>query len=204
MVIAFLVALALAVIVLAVFGAGDRGTVLALRVTARWSFLLFWMPYAGSAIAKLCDPHLGGLSRYGRELGLAFASAQLVHVGLILWLSHVASGPQDTMLFFWVGIFCTYLLALFSLPQLDTLRLGIWRPFRTVLVEYIALVFAADFVILPLRENGLDKYPLTYLPFAVLLVLGVALRVLAFAWPWSPRTGAPKQEPDGGHRQHLR
>ena len=42
----FLVALALAAVVLALFGAGYRGTGLALRVTARWSFTL--------VLARLC------------------------------------------------------------------------------------------------------------------------------------------------------
>ena len=37
---AFLIALALAVIVLVIFGVGERGTAIALRATARWSFLL--------------------------------------------------------------------------------------------------------------------------------------------------------------------
>ena len=82
---AFLIAFALAAIVLAIFGAGERGTELALRVTARWSFLLFWLAYAGGAMAMLWGQRLGGLARRRRELGLAFASAHLVHVGLVLW-----------------------------------------------------------------------------------------------------------------------
>src|ERR1700733_11532722 len=90
---AFVVASALAAIVLAVFGAGERGTVLALRATARWSFLLFWLAYAGGAMAALCGPRLGELARRGRELGLAFASAQFVHVVLVLWLFYVTARP---------------------------------------------------------------------------------------------------------------
>ena len=115
---ALLIALALAVVVLVIFGVGERGTAIALRATARWSFLLFWLAYAGSAIAWLCRPHLGGLARHGRELGLAFASAQLIHVGLVLWIIHIAKGSVGAMLFFWVGMLCTYLLALFSVPRL--------------------------------------------------------------------------------------
>ena len=92
---AFLVASALAVMMLVIFGVGERGTAIALRATARWSFLLFWLAYAGGAIAWLCGPRLGGLARHGRDLGLAFASAQLVHVGLVLWIIHVATRPRD-------------------------------------------------------------------------------------------------------------
>jgi hypothetical protein len=99
---AFLVALALAVIVLVIFGVEERGTAIALRATARWSFLLFWPAYAGGAIAWLW-PRLTGLARHGRELGLAYASAQLVHVGLVLWIIHVATEPSGAMVFFWSG-----------------------------------------------------------------------------------------------------
>ena len=65
----FLIAFALAAIVLAIFGAGERSLVLALRLTARWSFLLFWLAYAGGAMAWLSGQRLGGLARRGRELG---------------------------------------------------------------------------------------------------------------------------------------
>jgi hypothetical protein len=124
---AFLIALALTVVILVIFGIGERGAAIALRATARWAFLLFWLAYAGSAVAWLCRPHLDGLARHGRELGLAFASAQLVHVGLVLWITHIAKGPVGAMVFFWVGIFCTYLLALFSMPRLrDELEPRFW------------------------------------------------------------------------------
>ena len=108
---------------------------------------------------------LAGLARSGRELGLAFASAQSVHVGLVLWRFH---GLGPGMVFFWVGTFCTYLLALFSLP-----------PLRDRLAPRLALVFVADFIVFPVLNNGLNKYPLTYLPFALMIVSGVGLRVLS-------------------------
>jgi hypothetical protein len=83
---------------------------------------------------------------------------------------------------FWIGVLCTYLLALFSLPRLhDLLKPRLWRTFRAIALEYIALVFAADFILAPLQAGGLGKYPLTYLPFALMLVAGAGLRVAAFA-----------------------
>jgi hypothetical protein len=44
--------------------------------------------------------------------------------------------------------------ALFSLPQLQA-ALGprVWQISRTIALEYIALVFAFDFIFLPLREG---------------------------------------------------
>jgi hypothetical protein len=58
------------------------------------------------------------------------------------------------MVFFWVGIVCTYLLALLSLPVIhDALEPRLWRIIRTVAVEYIALAFVADFILLRLPAN---------------------------------------------------
>jgi len=178
---AFFIAFVLAVTVLGVFGTGDRGTELALRATARWSFLLFWPAYVGSAMARVFGPSFDRLARRGREFGLAFASAQFVHVGLVLWLYYIATGPGGAMVFFWVGILSTYLLALFSLPQLrDALGPRIWRMVCTIVLEYIALAFAADFILARLQTDGLSEFPLTYLPFVLMLVGGASLRIAAF------------------------
>jgi hypothetical protein len=176
---AFVVAFALAIIMLVIFGGGERGTAIALRATARWSFLLFWFAYAGGAIAWLCRPRFSGLARHGRDLGLAYASAQLIHVGLVLWIIHVATGPSGAMVFFWIGIFCTYLLALFSVPRLrGALEPRLWRVLRTIALEYIAIAFTADFITLHWQELG--EHPLSYLPFAFMLVSGAGLRFVAF------------------------
>jgi hypothetical protein len=180
---ASLVCLLLATIALGVFGTGERGTVLALRLTARWCFLLFWFAYAGGALAKLWNVTIfAQLARHGREFGLAFASALAVHVALVLWHYHIATPPDGAMLFFWVGIFCTYLLALFSLPGVrNALGPRLWHIFLTLALEYIALVFAVDFIFDPLQADGAAKYPLSYVPFLVMLVGGVVLRLAAYA-----------------------
>jgi len=172
---AFVIAFVLAAVILASFGVGDRGTHIALRATARWSFLLFWLAYAGGALAKLFGPRFNVLAQQGRAAGLAFASAQLVHVALVFWLF---AGPGRGMLVFWAGIVCTYLLALFSWPRLrDALGPPLWRLLRTVAMDYIAFVFAVDFILGPLHQHG--RYPLSYVPFAVMLVGGAGLRIAA-------------------------
>jgi hypothetical protein len=181
--VAFLIALALAVFVFAVFGQGDRGTRIALRLTAQWSFLLFWLAYVGSAMARVFGPRFEGLARQGRTLGLCFASAHLIHFALALWLFHISADPplgNGALIFFSVGLFCTYLLALFSLPQLHkALGPRLWQILRTIALEYIAFVFAADFIIGPLQAVGLGKFPNSYLSFALMLVGGVGLRIAA-------------------------
>src|SRR5256885_14030501 len=81
---AFGVAAALTAIVLVSQGADNKGTRLALELTARWSFLLFWLAYAGNAVAALFG--VRALAGRGRGFGLAFASAHLVPIGLGIWL----------------------------------------------------------------------------------------------------------------------
>ena len=112
--------------------------------------------------------------------GLAFAAALTLHVGLVLWLIAVAADQRAPMLPFWAGVACTYALALLSLP-----RLRAWLGPRVGHIacegamQYIALVFAVDFIVAPLRANGADEYPLTYLPFVVMLLGGALLRLAA-------------------------
>ena len=60
-------------------------------VTARWSFLFFWMAYAGRAMATLFGPGFAPLARRGREFGLAYAAAMLTHVGLLIWILELTS-----------------------------------------------------------------------------------------------------------------
>src|SRR6516225_5684329 len=180
----FLIAFMLAAVILAIFGVGDRGTVIALRATARWSFLLFWLAYAGGAMAKLFGPRFNTLAQQGRTMGLAYASAQLMHVALIFWLFYLAGRPGGGMVVFWAGIACTYLLALFSWPRLrDALGLRWWRIVRTIAMEYIAYVFAVDFILGPLHGHGVAGYPLSYVPFAIVLVVGASLRMAAAVRP---------------------
>jgi hypothetical protein len=190
MAVAALVCLLLAATVLGVFGAGEHGTVLALRLTARWCFLLFWFAYAGGPLAKLWNLNVfAELARHGREFGLAFASALAVHAALVLWHYHIATPPDGAMLLFWAGIFCTYLLALFSLPGVrDALGPRLWRITLALALDYIALVFAVDFIVNPLQATGAGKYPLSYVPFAAMLVAGALLRLAAFV-----RTGLRRE-----------
>jgi hypothetical protein len=145
MVVGFTIALVIAALTLAVFGTEERGTAIALRFTARWSFVLFWLAYIGGAMARLFGGAFETLARRGRDFGLAYASAQVVHVGLVLWIFYLAPDKNGGMVFFWAGIVCTYMLALLSLPEVRAgLAPRLWRLFRTIALEYIALVFAAE------------------------------------------------------------
>jgi hypothetical protein len=81
------------------------------------------------------------------------------------------------------------LLALFSLPSVhNAMGPRLWRISLVIALNYIALVFAADFIEGPLKRGGIASFPLTYLPFALMLVVGVGLRAAAFfKLLWRPK-----------------
>jgi hypothetical protein len=173
-------ALALTGLVFAALGPGERGTHVALQVTARLSFLLFWPAYAGGALTALFGPTFQPLKRSARVFGLAFASAHLVHLGLVGWLSYIGAAPsRGTFVFFGVAALWTYLLALFSIGRLQqTLGPKGWGILRTIGLNYIAYAFAVDFLKYPLL--GDVKHSVGYLPFAILAVGGPMLCLAAF------------------------
>ena len=157
--------------------AGDK-LGLALRATARWSFLLFWLASCGGALAALFGDRFRRLAEHRRAFGLSFASAHLAHVGLIAWmlLALGATFPRSVLMIFGIAVFWTYLLALLSIRRLsEMLNPTVWRIVRTVGVEYISCAFILDFAKHPFR--GGTGHLLAYLPFLVLALAGPALRV---------------------------
>src|SRR5208283_952478 len=118
-----------------VAGTGEKGIDAALRATARLSFLLFWVAYAGSAMASLFGSPFQTLKLRAREFGLAFASAQLVHIGLVVWLCLIGAAPDvSTFVFFGIALVWVYLLALFSIGRLRrALGPGSWWILRDCL-----------------------------------------------------------------------
>jgi len=181
---AFAIALALTGATFAVIGID---IVQALRLTARWSFLLFWLAYAGGAMATLFGPTFKPIAMRARELGLAYAAAQLVHLGLVVWLFQVSSHPPlsgKPFDFFATGLAFTYLLAIFSIGRLaDALGPNAWRILRITGVNYILFAFSWDFVPGAYRaatahEAGNLAW---YLPFAAMCIAAPILVLVAAA-----------------------
>jgi hypothetical protein len=179
---AFCGALAIAVSVLATMGTGDRGTSVGLQLTGRFSLLLFWPAYAGAATAALFGSRFNILARHGRDFGLAYAAAHLVHIGLVVHIITLSGRLtlNSIMPFFAIGVAWTYLLALSSIKSIsELLPPAFWRIVRNVGLEYLALVFLADLVLR--RIETYDRHPLLYLPFSILLIVGTVLRQAAIA-----------------------
>ena len=177
---AFAAELGLAIAVLAALGAGEHGTDVALQATARFSFILFWLAYTGGALASLARPALTWLKRSARTFGLAFASAHLVHLGLVVWLCWIGAAPsRTTFLFFGTATIFIYLLALFSIQRLQAcLSPALWWLVRIVAMNFIALAFLRDFLRGPHQMTS--RYLVGYVPFVVLAIAGPLLRGLAF------------------------
>lgn len=170
---AFGIALAVAAIVLGLNGPDNKSVRLALELTARWSFLLFFLAYAGNAMAALFG--WTALKGHAREFGLSFASAHLVHIGLVIWLGVILDKVPlsgGLLLFFLVGLFFVYLLAALSFGGVKALGRA-WPPLRFVAINYILITFARDFI-LPVVHPKPTQYNvghfLDYAPFAALSI----------------------------------
>src|SRR6202035_1152071 len=117
---AFLVGLVILLVVRAGVGPGERIPI-ALRATARWSFLLFWLASAGGALTTLFGSRFQALAHHARDFGLAFASAHLVHLGVVAWVYYSSPDPpaRSTLIFFSIAAIWTYLLAILSIKRLS-------------------------------------------------------------------------------------
>jgi hypothetical protein len=185
--IAFAVALALSSVVLAISGTNPDSLRAALRLTGRWSFLLFWPAYAGGALAALFGSALARLAGRGRDFGLAYASAQSVHLGLVIWLFLITLRPPlvgKSLALFSLGMIFTYVLAVFSVGGMSRI-LGFrgWRALRVVGMNYILFAFAVDFVLPAVRWNshhGIRRL-VEHAPFAAMCLAAPVLVVAAAA-----------------------
>jgi len=171
-------------------GAPTHRLGMALRATARWSFLWFCLATYGGALAALCGSRFQALARRGRDFGLAFAAAQSLHIGLVVWLFYSAPNAIPPMLYlivFFIGVFWVYVLAAFSLSSTLSTWLGArqWQIVRKLGVEYLAFAFAFDFAARTFGGNLANA--LHYSPLLAAAVGGPLLRIAAAI---KRRTGA--------------
>jgi hypothetical protein len=138
----------------------------ALRTTARWSFVLFWLASCGGALATL--------------FGARFQAAHVAHLGLVAGVLYVAGSTfsRNLLIFLGGGVFWTYFLAILSIRRLAArLDPRSVRILRAVGVEYLSLVFLFDFT-LPKFQVDIP-YLVEYVPFILLTIAGPLLRIAA-------------------------
>jgi hypothetical protein len=179
MALAFSASLGLAISIIAAFGI-DPGLSIALRATARLAFLIFLPTYVGGPLTSLFGNTFLPVRRHARDYGLAFASAMVVHLGLVIWLCAIgAAPPVKTFVVFGLAAASLYLLALLSVRRVrELLPRKFWLPLRIVTTNYIALAFIYDFKHFRVNDFYAD---IAYLPFAVLAIGGLILTIVAGA-----------------------
>jgi len=177
---AFAANLFLAATILVARGADADSTKAALFATGRGAFLWFWAAYAGGASTTLFGAAFLPLKQRGREFGLAFAAALLVHLALVSWLCWIGAAPPLVVFIrFGTAAVFTMLLALFSLGNLHAL-LGPkgWQLLRTIGMNYILYLFLYDFWQDPLY-GGIWRL-VEYLPFTVMAIAAGLLQLAAW------------------------
>lgn len=179
MILAATVSLAMALLIAVATPRGER-VALALRATARWSFLWFWLASTAGALFALWGNRFAALARRARDFGLAFASAHAVHIALAIFMLYVLAAPfpRSKLIFFGVGVFWVYLLALLSFKRVAALvQARTARVLRMIGVEYIGLVFIFDFYQGPFQGGVMNV--IVYLPFLIMAATGPLLRLAA-------------------------
>jgi len=179
---AFAANLFLAAIILFSRGAGVHGTETALVATARAAFPWFWTAYVGGALTTLFGPAFQPLKRHGREFGLAFAAAILVHILLVGWLCWIGSAPgKNVFILFGTAAAVSFLLAGFSIGNLQAaLGQKMWQLLRAIGMNFILYAFLTDFVQIPSQASNLQL--IEYLFFAAMAIAAPLLRLAAWGF----------------------
>jgi hypothetical protein len=151
-----------------------------LAATARVAFGFFWPCYVGGALTVLFGPTFLPLKRMGRDLGLAFAAVEVVHLSLVARLCIIGAVPgRSTFILFGAAAIFTYLIALLSIAAIRRrIYPAVTRAVWVVGMNLIAYAFISDF--LHARLGGGARHIIAYLPFAVFALAGPALRFAAF------------------------
>jgi hypothetical protein len=153
----------------------------ALRWTARWSFVWFCLASCSAALGILSGQRLRPLAMRAREFGLAFAAAHLVHVALVAYMLYGATTPfaRQPLIFFGIGLGFVYGMALITLSARLREMLGphVWRALRIVGIEYINYAYYTDFRGATFHKGVVNF--LIYAPFLALTLVGPLVRLAA-------------------------
>jgi DMSO/TMAO reductase YedYZ heme-binding membrane subunit len=177
---------AIALTVFTLAGTGSDGTELALRTTARVSFVWFMLAFVASPLARLRPgPLAEWLVHRRRALGVVFGLSMSIHVLCIrrLFVLHApARPPMVTNADFWIGIPGLVLVALLTITSAHALRRRLgpvaWgRLHRTGIWVVWSIFFLC--LIDSVGRKETDHPVLAYYVFIAVLLFGLGLRVAA-------------------------
>jgi methionine sulfoxide reductase heme-binding subunit len=176
----------IAVAVFALAGTDSDGTELALRTTARVSFVWFMLAFIASPLSRLWPSAVAGwLVRRRRALGVVFGLSMSIHVLCIgrLFLLHAPERPpMVTDADFWIGIPGLVLVALLTITSAHALRRRLgpvaWgRLHRTGIWTVWTIFFLC--LIDSVGRKSTNHPVLAYYLFIAVLLVGLGLRMAA-------------------------
>ncbi len=175
-------------------GTDSDGTELALRMTARASFVWFMLAFVAAPLHQLrASPVSAWLVRHRRALGVTFGLSMAIHVGFILRLFVLHAPDRPPMVTdadFFIGIPGLLLVATLTVTSLDALkrRLGpiAWHRLHTTGIWVVWSIFFLCLVDSVGRKTTNHPF-LAYYAFIAVLLGGLALRIAA----WRRRGAVP-------------
>lgn len=188
-----------AALLLAIAGSDSDGTELALRTTARISYVWFMLAFIASPLHKLRPSRISDwLVRRRRALGVTFGLSMSIHVGFILRLFALHAPERPPMVTdedFTIGIPGLIFVALLTVTSFEALRRRMTERAWTLLHRTgIWVVWAIFFLCLVDSVGRKDTgYPvLAYHLFIAGLLAAMSLRIAA------TRLGARRPSADRG------
>ena len=185
-VVATLVNATLAGTVLQLAGADSAGTELALRTTARVSFVWFMLAFVAAPLQQLRPSRVSAwLLRRRRALGVVFGLSMSIHVGFIVRLYALHAPlrpPMVTDADFFIGIPGLAIVVLLTITSAEALkrRLGpiAWQRLHTTGIWVVWGIFFLCLVDSVGRKTTAHPV-LAYHAFIAVLLLGMSLRLVA-------------------------
>ena len=167
-------------------GTGSHGVELALRTTARVSFVWFLLAYLASPLHALARGSLSRwLMRRRRALGVVFGASMTMHVAFILALFRIHSPERPPMVTdadFWIGIPGLVLVALMTATSFDALERALgperWKKLHRTGLHVVWAIFFLCLVDSVGRKDAASPL-LEYHVFIAALLAALVLRVVA-------------------------
>lgn len=167
------------VLLLAAHGEGEEGLRVVIRATARSSFALFLAAFVASALRRFWPNAITVWLRGNRRyLGVSFALSHAIHLFAILQLARLTSGAslESTPLFRLMGGGLAYVfIAAMTATSFD--RSAAWLGQRTWSLLHTSGMYV-NWTIFMFSYGSRAFVAAYYVPFALLLIAALALRLL--------------------------